>query len=85
MKLLKRNAYGLIAALLTVIGLVVIFTINGMMFQGEYIFLRSDLRALYATFGKLFWSSLLSGQGIDYTFFVSLAINNNTFHIIIIN
>ena len=72
MKLVKRNIYGLLAALLTAVGLALIYTVGGSMPGGDYIFMQSDLRVLYASFGKLFWSSLLSGKGIDYTFYVSL-------------
>lgn len=72
MKLLKRNVYGLLAALLTAIGLALIYTVGGTTLDGKYIFMQSDLRVLYSSFGKLFWSSLLSGKGIDYTFYVSL-------------
>ena len=67
-----KMSYAFLAAVLTVPAVLLIYSLAGRLPGGENQFLYGDLRAQYVAFAKLFWRSLLSGDGIDYTFHISL-------------
>ncbi|HPF29138.1 MAG TPA: hypothetical protein PLZ77_03415, partial [Lachnospiraceae bacterium] len=60
--------YGLLAALLTIVAAILIYSLAGRLIGGDYVFLHSDLYVQYVDAIRLFLRSLFGEGKVAYSF-----------------
>lgn len=67
-----RQRYGVLAAGLTAVAAVIIFSLAGRLIGGDYSFVRGDLTGQYLPFIHQFLDSLFGPEDLDYSFYISM-------------